>query len=749
MKDGTDGTVPVETLKEELQDFKSLISQEDLRGNEPKTGLLNKMKKFKNSSKNLLNIGSSKPQVQEELQSEADPSDFYEYTPVRTAKSVASEIKDMFKSGFKRSPSQRDCAAGTGMTTLLVRTIMASPQPIPITDDTATGGQSKIDAHNNAHNNAHGLANMPTTIMASEGNLSSKLTDSTYSMTSSSEDVEQISDAETNDVVLIDADTVSMVVKSVLAQEEAEHDEYSWIQPSKNQNSDDDEAIINPQQTEKLLPQKKHRHVKRNASFHGTGLTRDDLRKSIRTGATHIVVPNKKGTRMETYLLEKDADDRLLDSILSVNVNDSQEDNWIQPGSTVDEPEFDDAPQGSLFHDIKENISEKLHNLQEHIYHPHHHGEIKHKHGLLATAMDTMLIEQAELFGAQMDMSPKLNELLKEEKRTHSYDSFKKILHSPFRNRVNSHDHKKRNLKNSGLVDTAMKTMLIETANIIEGVGIHPDDDPRTSKHIPKPFARKNTVDQSDVDEKVLLTLNEGIQQVSARINNANKFETASVIIKKPTTSDKPDEVTSALPLTTSSSSSDSINRKNQAKMPAVVSDQCSNQISVQSHSPKKEHIASSQHNLHHHSYHQHHHRHHIISSHSPHDPNHQTPKELCVNPFKFYDISNNPNQNRNNNNNSINQPNSNDSNDNHKTNKRLLLAPNSSSLTRKSNSSLHGYTRNNSTGSKESQSPIKVTPVGGHLLTAPTKDPVARRSSDSELCITPKGKFIYSLVFA
>lgn len=255
-------------------------------------------------------------------------------------------------------------------------------------------------------------------------------------------------------------------MKSVLASEETEVGENEWIQPSNDERGDSDDDA--PQMLEI------RRRLSRQPSF--------DL--SIKTGATHIMNPKDK-KHMETCLIENE-DSEPLQTILANELSDVDEQNWIQPGSTAEDGDDTNEMQPtSLLDDFKETIhefTETLHNL--HLPHSNHpKSEIKDKHGLLETAMETMLMERSSILGAQPTASPiETSEPKKfEDKRNASIDSFKKLLVAPF-SRRRSNDSldlkhtKKPEMKKEkfGLFDSAMKTMLVETAHIIEGVGIHP-----------------------------------------------------------------------------------------------------------------------------------------------------------------------------------------------------------------------------------------------------------------------------------
>lgn len=235
---------------------------------------------------------------------------------------------------------------------------------------------------------------------------------------------------------------------------------------------------------------------------------------AIKTGATRIMNPKDK-KHMETCLLERDSTEGL-QTILAATVDDEDEQNWIQPGTTAEDDDPNYVPHNSLLQDFKDTISETLH----HFHLPHHtksDGAIKDKHGLLETAMETMLMEQANIMGASgqpVVTSDPIENVKLEERRNSSIESFKKLLVSPFRRRSSESSNDVKHLKKDkfSLFDTAMKTMLNETAHIIEGVGVHPksvdkdDDLEQTDKPIESILKKNLEHETSTLDSNVLNT---------------------------------------------------------------------------------------------------------------------------------------------------------------------------------------------------------------------------------------------------
>lgn len=278
------------------------------------------------------------------------------------------------------------------------------------------------------------------------------------------------------------------VVKSVLAKEEAESDEIEWIQPSNDNHADSDNDDDDRNSVVHVKPEVK-RPLVRQSSF--------DTTTKIKTGATRIMNPKDK-KHMETCLLERDSSDGL-QTMLAAPDDDEDEQIWIKPGTTTEDDDPNDVPHSSILQDFKDTISGTL----QHLHLSHHtksDGAIKDKHGLLETAMETMLMEQAHIMGASgqpVVPSDTVENVKFEDKRNSSIESFKKLLVSPFRRRSSesSNDAKHPKKDKFSLFDSAMKTMLNETAHIIEGVGVHP-----------------KSVDENDEPEQTKQTDNEPIQ---------------------------------------------------------------------------------------------------------------------------------------------------------------------------------------------------------------------------------------------
>lgn len=507
-ENGGDDAV-LEEQRADMDTLKYLLEQEDFRGEEPRMSnnrLRHKMRKIKNSSKNILNkkihsfksMRSNSHEGGDEL-SLTESQSYSDFTLYSPAASLRGSTGDIGAGLVKRVKPKLNAPApthdGVGMTTLLVRSLMAGPSLDSIAENHDLPSTSKTRiASGVSSRHTDSLSSLPTTkrahvqnklkltlgdsiidLKTSDSNLSStnaSVSSCTVSSSSENEEEDDCSDINENDVVLIDADTISMVMKSVLAKDEEQLGEGHWIQPTDAGNTDDSDGEIADGAAKKRM----HRIGSADMS-------------SIKTGATRIIRPDSKKKSMETRLVESEPHPELLETMLE-RPRDVDEENWIQPGSTADDADDNnEAEPSSMLHDFAESISERLHNL--HLpHHHHHHGpksDIRDHHGLLGTAMETMLLEQANIMGAQGAAPPHsdtVEHAKLAEKRNSSVESFKKFFVSPFRRdsttSVESIAKKPPQAppakQKFGLLDSAMKTMAIETTHIIENVGSHAKD---------------------------------------------------------------------------------------------------------------------------------------------------------------------------------------------------------------------------------------------------------------------------------
>lgn len=534
------------------------------------------------------------------------------------------------------------------------------------------------------------------------------------------------------------------VVKSVLAKEEAQLDDNEWIQPSNDDNPDSD--------NEEIAPAEYKRTLRRQSSF--------DM--SIKTGATRVMNPKNK-KRMETCLIENDYSDQL-QTILATETDDVEEQSWIQPGSTAEEgDDTSEMEPSSLLHDFKETIAEKLH----HLHLPHHEprSEIRDKHGLLEAAMETMLMEQAEIMGAT---KPPHEPVKFEDKRNTSIESFKKLLAAPFRRRSNDSGDLKHSVKKPvepknekfGLFDSAMKTMLIETAHIIEGVGVHPKSIDEDDKAIAEMFANQS----NKINPTEALT----DENATDEIKSSNKKD-APVLKTSESYSNFCNNLISSHVLTnandTETTSPTAIaGNKSSNEMPILVLTHCasntnmttnSNQVSSDGDATKQPNTIDSKNlspNI----------CHDRVSVDIKHNNNKRSPKPIRK--------SNHANNIQNNNLGHSNLTRSKSSTSINKTNKTKLLAPNQTQHSNhRSNDDKIGtnevnHVKSEAIGTKTLSSPTKVPTSSSSYNTASSatattitlssskdgkdsKETICRRSSDSDLNVTPKGKLVLLII--
>lgn len=439
----------VEESTEEIDKLRHQLEQEDCRG-EGASRLRRGMQKISTSSKNILEkrkhvFGKkSKRNYRQPIDSNEDESsslmgsaqEIYRVSPSSSLRNSLTDIRGKLKILTPSKPKkyQRAKSDGVAMAALLVRSMMVAPTALDCIDEAndspklsiksqsidpiKSGSMSNISG--NVDENIYLKPTMAYTaahLKISDSNLSSNFSESSCTSISTAssgngdeEDCSESEETTQNDILLVDADTVSMVVKSVLAHEQSERNKDDWIEPSK---------IYEQQQ------QQQQQYLKCG----------DEIKMSM---------PNNKRDS-----IDGEVDPDMLKALMISPNDDEDAANWIQPGSTTDEPEcLPEKRRGSVFHELKENISEKIHHLQEHMHLPHRHHddsqqqqhEVKNRHGLLATALDTILIEQANILGAPLPSKPPtgdkqspqhVHEKTDITKRRSSIDAIrKKITHS-------------------------------------------------------------------------------------------------------------------------------------------------------------------------------------------------------------------------------------------------------------------------------------------------------------------------------
>lgn len=331
--------------------------------------------------------------------------EIYRISPTNSLRNSLTDIRGKLKilNPSGKPKYQKSKSDGVAMAALLVRSMMVAPTALDCIDEANDSPKLSIKCKSNDPIKSGSMSNLsenvddqqniylkPTIgyttahLKISDSNLSSNFSESSCTISSASsangdEDCSESEETTQNDILLVDAETVSMVVKSVLAHEQSERNMDDWIEPSK---------LFEPQQQQEDLL-----HARCN----------DEIKMSM---------PNSKRDGVDG-----DVDSEMYKALMISPNDDEDAANWIQPGSTTDEPEcLPEKRRGSVFHELKENISEKIHHLQEHIHFPHRHHhdaaaaggaqaqnhEIKNRHGLLATALDTILIEQANICGATL-----------------------------------------------------------------------------------------------------------------------------------------------------------------------------------------------------------------------------------------------------------------------------------------------------------------------------------------------------------
>lgn len=483
---------------ENLENLKILVAQEDNRRENFKERLGVGIKKMQKTSKNILrpkgNLFKRNSQT-EDLSQDGSITDITRAPSTTSLRASLTDIKGILKKSVSKPKYQRSSSDGVGMAALLVSSMIAAPSLDCISEvrDSPKSSPAKSVEHK-----SESLFNLPTTkaqksehcscpkpqlkdrpteaieMRTSDSNLSSNLSISSRSASSSSCNDEESDDEDVtkNESVLVDADTVSLVVKSVLAQEESQLESNNWIEPATSSSSsfsDEPKKILSKQ-----------------SSIDST--RRDsDSGPLLRSGVTRL--SKNKGGKASTCELVEVVNMSEMSPFLDAPNADQDADNWIQPGSTTDEPELVETRRGSIFKELKENFSEKLHSIQEHMHLNHQPDEIRNKHGLISTAMDTILIEQAKIMGARPSLNTVSLLRSESEKRRSSLDSIKRRITSLYKR---SNDSEKSELKNeSGLVGTAMRTMLMEAANVTEEMVGHP-----LRNH---PYSDSNNPPQPDV----------------------------------------------------------------------------------------------------------------------------------------------------------------------------------------------------------------------------------------------------------
>lgn len=233
----------------QLENLKSLLEQEDLRDEQIMKSKISKMKRLKSTSKNILNkkINSikllrSQSSNQDDKSLHESQSDIALYRRAPSLRTSAVEIgaNIIRKVKTPKASNSRTSNDGVGMATLLVRSMMAAPSLDSIAENsdpmkstphtpksnvhlgTSSSGSMASLRSNKSHHSHHShhhvenklnicVGDSLVDLKASDSNLSSNVSNSSQSISESSSDEEDIrSEIADSEVVMIDADTISM-----------------------------------------------------------------------------------------------------------------------------------------------------------------------------------------------------------------------------------------------------------------------------------------------------------------------------------------------------------------------------------------------------------------------------------------------------------------------------------------------------------------------------------------------------------
>lgn len=452
-----------ETL-EENEKLKFLLEQEEMRG-ERVGGIKKNINKIRKKVSALTSKISREDSTDLEDLSRATSISDVSRCSFSETPSIRSSFTDLRRiaNQIKRTPKfPRSSSDGSSMANLLVKSLMIttaqeldcikenhdSPGSSPSnsilkSDCKKSESLREITVHEKPLKMGSSLGDtrfLTPKFGISESNLSlnQSLTSDSCESDDEDDDGDISEDFSMRDTLMVDPETVSMVVKSVLARESNIDGNCDWIEPGS--------TIKYPE----------------------VRLSREST--IVRTGSARIL--KLEGTQLHENENEMNQED--LDKMLCAGPDDVI---WIKPGSTVDEPEVLERPRrGSLLQDLKDNFSGTLHNIQEHMHMPHMSSK-PHEQGLLRSAMETMLIEKAGLLGAQSEGNPEnekpVSKMKKMKKR------FSVNFEKGFFSRRSSKDSIKSvdsvrsesAIKNmSGMIGTAMKTILMDKANIMEDI---------------------------------------------------------------------------------------------------------------------------------------------------------------------------------------------------------------------------------------------------------------------------------------
>lgn len=196
----------------------------------------------------------------------------------------------------------------------------------------------------------------------------------------------------------------------------------------------------------------------------------DELFKSIPMGKFEVHKDSKGHVVSDPFIVKSSA--RLEDIQKLLESPDEDVCDWIQPGSTiVPDSDTQDSPKHYLIH----NLSEKIHYLQDHIHMPFHdHSGIIHHYnqpGLLETAMATMLIEKLNICEASAGILPvEISEATLKESSTHEsfVNEVRKRLSSKLNDITRSNNHHSGYLMKRGSSEPCFRKYYIDSDDEID-----------------------------------------------------------------------------------------------------------------------------------------------------------------------------------------------------------------------------------------------------------------------------------------
>lgn len=229
----------------QLENLKSLLEQEDLRDEQIATNKKSKMNRLKATSKNILNkrINSIKS-IRLQSNDQDDKSFHHTQSDIALCKHAPSLRTSAAEIGANiirkvkppKGSNAHTSSDGVGMATLLVRSMMAAPSLDSIAENTdsikssphtprpvarlgtsSSGSMASLRSNKSHHSHKHVenklnicVGDSLVDLKASDSNLSSNVSNSSQSILDSSSEEDNQSEIADGEVVMIDADTISM-----------------------------------------------------------------------------------------------------------------------------------------------------------------------------------------------------------------------------------------------------------------------------------------------------------------------------------------------------------------------------------------------------------------------------------------------------------------------------------------------------------------------------------------------------------